>query len=196
MSSCESNDSWSSITRRTRFTQSGNGPAISRAASPRSHRALRPRPRASQASRRYRISRDEYLDRIRECLSFIAAGESYEICLTNKVLLESRIAALDYYETLRTNESRALLGVSEAGRHRGGLELSRVFPAHRRRSPRRIAPHQRNRAPRTRCGRRREAARSARSRCAFSRRESHDRGSRPQRSRACVRSRAACMCPR
>jgi para-aminobenzoate synthetase len=50
---------------------------------------------------RYLISRDEYLDRIRKCLSFIAAGESYEICLTNKVLLESGIAALDYYETLR-----------------------------------------------------------------------------------------------
>jgi para-aminobenzoate synthetase len=50
---------------------------------------------------RYHVSRDAYLDRIRECLSFITAGESYEICLTNKVLLESGIAALDYYETLR-----------------------------------------------------------------------------------------------
>jgi para-aminobenzoate synthetase len=49
----------------------------------------------------YRITRDAYLDRIRECLSCIAAGESYEICLTNKVLLESSVAALDYYETLR-----------------------------------------------------------------------------------------------
>ncbi len=50
---------------------------------------------------RYLIPREQYLDRIRECLSFITAGESYEICLTNKVLLESTIAALDYYETLR-----------------------------------------------------------------------------------------------
>jgi para-aminobenzoate synthetase len=50
---------------------------------------------------RYRVSRNEYLDRIRECLAFITAGESYEICLTNKVLLESGVAALDYYETLR-----------------------------------------------------------------------------------------------
>ena len=50
---------------------------------------------------RYLVPREQYLDRIRECLSFIAAGESYEICLTNKVLLESSVAALDYYETLR-----------------------------------------------------------------------------------------------
>jgi para-aminobenzoate synthetase len=50
---------------------------------------------------RYLIPREEYLDRVRECLACIAAGESYEICLTNKVLLESGVAALDYYETLR-----------------------------------------------------------------------------------------------
>jgi len=50
---------------------------------------------------RYLIPRAEYLDRVRKCLAFIAAGESYEICLTNKVLLESPVAALDYYETLR-----------------------------------------------------------------------------------------------
>ena len=58
-------------------------------------------PAGVKPDERYRISRDGYLDRIRECLSFIAAGESYEICLTNKVLLESKVAALDYYETLR-----------------------------------------------------------------------------------------------
>ncbi len=55
----------------------------------------------SQPVERFSISRPEYLDRIRDCLAFIAAGESYEICLTNKVLLETSIPALDYYETLR-----------------------------------------------------------------------------------------------
>ena len=50
---------------------------------------------------RYLIPREEYLARIRKCLALISAGESYEICLTNKVLLESEVAALDYYETLR-----------------------------------------------------------------------------------------------
>jgi para-aminobenzoate synthetase len=59
------------------------------------------RPMGVRPVERYRTSRDEYLERIRACLSLIAAGESYEICLTNKVLLESDVAALDYYETLR-----------------------------------------------------------------------------------------------
>jgi para-aminobenzoate synthetase len=58
-------------------------------------------PAGTKPVERYLIPREQYLDRIRQCLSFIAAGESYEICLTNKVLLESTIAALDYYETLR-----------------------------------------------------------------------------------------------
>jgi para-aminobenzoate synthetase len=52
-------------------------------------------------AQRFSIARTEYLDRIQKCLSFIAAGESYEVCLTNKVLVETGIAALDYYETLR-----------------------------------------------------------------------------------------------
>ncbi len=59
------------------------------------------KPAGAKPVERYRIPRDAYLDRIRECLASITAGESYEICLTNKVLLESHIAALDYYETLR-----------------------------------------------------------------------------------------------
>jgi para-aminobenzoate synthetase len=56
----------------------------------------RGRPQAS-----YRISRPSYLSKIRQCLAFIEAGESYELCLTNKVCFESDIPALDYYETLR-----------------------------------------------------------------------------------------------
>jgi para-aminobenzoate synthetase len=50
---------------------------------------------------RFSIPRDEYLQKIRESLALIEAGESYELCLTNKVFLESDIPALDYYETLR-----------------------------------------------------------------------------------------------
>lgn len=50
---------------------------------------------------RYSISRPDYLRKVRECLSLIRAGESYELCLTNKVCLDTGIPALTYYETLR-----------------------------------------------------------------------------------------------
>jgi para-aminobenzoate synthetase len=50
---------------------------------------------------RYSISRPDYLDKVRECLSLIRAGESYELCLTNKLCLDTDIPALTYYETLR-----------------------------------------------------------------------------------------------
>lgn len=59
------------------------------------------RPTKSGPIARYRIPREDYLARIRDCQSLIQAGESYEICLTNQVLLESDLPALDYYETLR-----------------------------------------------------------------------------------------------
>ena len=55
----------------------------------------------SKSAARFSIPEPEYLDRIRDCLSFIAAGESYELCLTNKVLLDTDVPALEYYETLR-----------------------------------------------------------------------------------------------
>jgi para-aminobenzoate synthetase len=61
----------------------------------------RPRPKGSKPIERYQIPREDYLARIRESQSLIQAGESYEICLTNQVLLESDLPALDYYETLR-----------------------------------------------------------------------------------------------
>ena len=64
-------------------------------------RIQRPKPRGSRSIERFSISKNDYMDRIRDCLAFIAAGESYELCLTNKVLLETDIPALDYYETLR-----------------------------------------------------------------------------------------------
>jgi para-aminobenzoate synthetase len=50
---------------------------------------------------RYSISRPDYLDKVRECLALIRAGESYELCLTNKVCRDTDIPALTYYETLR-----------------------------------------------------------------------------------------------
>jgi para-aminobenzoate synthetase len=50
---------------------------------------------------RYSISRPDYLTKIEQCLSLIRAGESYELCLTNRVCLKSDIPALTYYETLR-----------------------------------------------------------------------------------------------
>jgi para-aminobenzoate synthetase len=50
---------------------------------------------------RYSISRLDYLDKIGKCLSLIRAGESYELCLTNKLCLDTNIPALTYYETLR-----------------------------------------------------------------------------------------------
>jgi len=50
---------------------------------------------------RFLIPKPDYLRRIRDCLAYIAAGESYELCLTNKVLLDTDLPALDYYETLR-----------------------------------------------------------------------------------------------
>ena len=50
---------------------------------------------------RYVIGHDDYVRKVRECLALIEAGESYELCLTNKVCFESDIPPLDYYETLR-----------------------------------------------------------------------------------------------
>jgi len=50
---------------------------------------------------RFGIERERYLALIGECRERIAAGESYEICLTNQLRVETDVAPLDYYETLR-----------------------------------------------------------------------------------------------
>jgi para-aminobenzoate synthetase len=50
---------------------------------------------------RYRIPRPEYLEKIRQCLEWIRAGESYELCLTNQLLLETDLDPLEYYDNLR-----------------------------------------------------------------------------------------------
>jgi para-aminobenzoate synthetase len=44
---------------------------------------------------------DEYLASIATCLERIAAGESYEICLTNRLMAQAAVNPLDYYRVLR-----------------------------------------------------------------------------------------------
>jgi para-aminobenzoate synthetase len=48
-----------------------------------------------------RHDRDAYVRRIRECLDEISQGESYEICLTNTVRIQTAIDALRTYARLR-----------------------------------------------------------------------------------------------
>jgi para-aminobenzoate synthetase len=45
--------------------------------------------------------REEYLRLIADCQARIAAGESYEICLTNQLRIKTSVSPLTYYETLR-----------------------------------------------------------------------------------------------
>jgi para-aminobenzoate synthetase len=45
--------------------------------------------------------RDDYLRLIADCKARIAAGESYEICLTNQLRVNTDISPLTYYEALR-----------------------------------------------------------------------------------------------
>jgi para-aminobenzoate synthetase len=50
---------------------------------------------------RFAIGRDGYLERVEQCLAHIADGESYELCLTNKLTIKTGLPPLDYYERLR-----------------------------------------------------------------------------------------------
>jgi para-aminobenzoate synthetase len=47
------------------------------------------------------LSREEYIDRIRRCQAWLREGQAYQLCLTNRIDLETGLPALDYYETLR-----------------------------------------------------------------------------------------------
>ncbi|MGP0073952.1 MAG: aminodeoxychorismate synthase component I, partial [Bryobacteraceae bacterium] len=47
------------------------------------------------------IEREQYLTLIAACRTRIAAGESYEICLTNQLQVKTDVEPLAYYETLR-----------------------------------------------------------------------------------------------
>ncbi len=50
---------------------------------------------------RPRLSREQYLERIEQCLTHLREGEAYELCLTNQVEFETGVSALTYYEALR-----------------------------------------------------------------------------------------------
>jgi para-aminobenzoate synthetase len=50
---------------------------------------------------RLATDRENYLDLIAECRKRIAAGESYEICLTNQLQVTTGVSPLSYYESLR-----------------------------------------------------------------------------------------------
>ena len=50
---------------------------------------------------KWRWSKDEYVDLIRQCKREIANGESYELCLTNQLYTHDRIDPLIYYRHLR-----------------------------------------------------------------------------------------------
>jgi para-aminobenzoate synthetase len=67
--------------------------------------ALRDRPAtaypAAPAAYTLATERDAYLRLIATCQDRIAAGESYEICLTNQLRVASDVPPLAYYETLR-----------------------------------------------------------------------------------------------
>lgn len=44
---------------------------------------------------------EQYLDSVRQCLEFIRDGESYEICLTNRLNAKTPVCPLNYYRGLR-----------------------------------------------------------------------------------------------
>ena len=46
-------------------------------------------------------SRERYLENIAACQQFLKDGESYEICLTNRIKAKTRVNALEYYKVLR-----------------------------------------------------------------------------------------------
>jgi para-aminobenzoate synthetase len=46
-------------------------------------------------------SHERYLESVRECLELIRDGESYEICLTNRLHAKAPLCALNYYRGLR-----------------------------------------------------------------------------------------------
>ncbi|MEV6727476.1 aminodeoxychorismate synthase component I [Streptomyces sp. NPDC051364] len=60
-----------------------------------------PRPTAPSGEIRLRHDRGAYLDLIDSCLEEIAAGETYEVCLTNMAEAEARLDPWTAYRTLR-----------------------------------------------------------------------------------------------
>jgi para-aminobenzoate synthetase len=60
-----------------------------------------PPPNAEPAGFRLRRPRERYLDDIAACKRRLRAGETYEVCLTNKVVAEAAAEPLELYRALR-----------------------------------------------------------------------------------------------
>lgn len=58
-------------------------------------------PTAALPELRLRCSRERYLDDIAACKRRLRAGETYEVCLTNKVVAEAPVEPLELYRRLR-----------------------------------------------------------------------------------------------
>lgn len=50
---------------------------------------------------KYSLDREAYLAAINKCLDFIRVGDSYEICLTNRIKVNTSVEPLTFYSTLR-----------------------------------------------------------------------------------------------
>jgi para-aminobenzoate synthetase len=60
-----------------------------------------PKPAAEPPHFEFERNKSDYLEDIRECLRLINEGESYEICLTNRLKGTNTVDPLDYYRVLR-----------------------------------------------------------------------------------------------
>ncbi|MDS1268991.1 aminodeoxychorismate synthase component I [Lipingzhangella sp. LS1_29] len=60
-----------------------------------------PPPEPAAVERWLPLSRGDYLSRVKECLGHLAAGESYELCLTTQLHAPAPADELDFYHRLR-----------------------------------------------------------------------------------------------
>ena len=79
--------------------------------------------------------RSRYLDDIAACKREIAAGESYEICLTNELRSSAQVDPLTVYRELRRRNPAPHAAFLRFGRHEHPQLVARALPAHR---PRRL----------------------------------------------------------